>query len=588
MKEEKIKGGKTMKARKILAAILVSGMLVSTMAACGGKATSDNGIASSETANSGTAAAEVTNSGAPADPFGKYNETVTIHLARSLDPNAKFESGQSIEENDLLKEIKNQLNIEVKYDWICAPADFDQKIKLAISANNLPDAVAVGMTPFKAMAKYGQIADLTDTFNNYGSDILKSFYKSGGDVLKKLVETDGKIMAIPATTPKASGMTEMWIRQDWLNKLNLQAPKSVEELKNVAKAFMEQDPDGDGKKNTIGIVGPSKSGGLTSTDGNLWGLDPVFAANKSFPGYWLKDKDGKVVYGSTQPETKKALQALAEMYKDGLIDREMLVRDDSLQPVLDNKAGIFFGPWWTGYVLNDAYKQNPAPDWQAYAYPIADDGKYYAHMSAPAGAFVVVNKKYEHPEAALKIVNLLLPNESKWVETGLGKNPGVPAVYPLWCVFDNVDEIEVSYDVLTKYLKGETDIKDIDFTTHKLLKGDMEAIKKLKKEPLDDFSINNWDLKSELASSHLARLISIMVGNKPLSTANNIEEVYSLYYGQTTTMESKGANLQKLENEAFAKIIMGRASIDSFDDFVIKWNKQGGENILKEIAEIAK
>lgn len=91
----------------------------------------------------------------------------------------------------------------------------------------------------------------------------------------------------------------------------------------------------------------------------------------------------------------------------------------------------------------------------------------------------------------------------------------------------------------------------------------------------------------ELAPGNLPRLISIMVGNRALSTQDNIEEVYSLYYGRTSTMESKGAILGKLENETFANIIMG-APIETFDEFVTKWNKQGGEDILKEIAEISK
>lgn len=49
--------------------------------------------------------------------------------------------------------------------------------------------------------------------------------------------------------------------------------------------------------------------------------------------------------------------------------------------------------------------------------------------------------------------------------------------YPLYNTYDNADEVEVSYDVLTKYLAGETTMDDVDFSTHKLLKSDMEAVK---------------------------------------------------------------------------------------------------------------
>jgi putative aldouronate transport system substrate-binding protein len=570
-----------MKAIKLLASGLVLAMIITSAAACSKASTVDKGNEKSSTPTS--------TSSSP-DPFGKYAEPVTIHLVRTLDPNSKFDEGKSIENNEFIDEIKNQFNIDVKYDWISAPSDFEQKISLAISSNNIPDAAIVNLTQFKAMQKYDQLADLTTVFETAGSDMLKNFYKSGGDTLKQLVESDGKLMAIPAPAPKASGLSEMWIRQDWLDKLGLEAPKNLEELKAVAKAFMEQDPDGNGKKDTMGISGPSKSGLLSGTDGNLYGLDPIFSAHKSFPLYWLKNDSGEVVYGSTQPETKQALQTLADMYKQGLIDKEMLVRDDSLQPILDGKSGIFFGPWWTGYVLPDAYTKKPAQDWQTYAYPQAEDGNFYAHMSAPASQFLVVNKNFKNPEAALKIINLLIRDESKWVEKGLGKNPGTGGAYPLYTVFDNLDEIEVSHDILTKYLKGETDMNSVDFSSHKLLKDDMNAIKKLKKEPFDDYSINKWDLQGggDLIASNLPRLVSIMVGNRPLSTGKNIKEVYSLYYGQTNTMSSRWANLQKLEKETFAKIIMGAAPVDSFDEFVDKWNKQGGEKILTEIAEMSK
>ena len=56
--------------------------------------------------------------------------------------------------------------------------------------------------------------------------------------------------------------------------------------------------------------------------------------------------------------------------------------------------------------------------------------------------------------------------------------------YPLYNTYDNADEVEVSYEALTKYLAGEITMDDVDFSTHKLLKNDMEAVKKLKKRAL--------------------------------------------------------------------------------------------------------
>ena len=60
---------------------------------------------------------------------------------------------------------------------------------------------------------------------------------------------------------------------------------------------------------------------------------------------------------------------------------------------------------------------------------------------------------------------------------------------------------------------------------------------------------------------------------------------YNAYSGQTETMQAKWADLKKMEEETFAKIIMGKADISEFDTFVENWKNQGGDQILKEINE---
>lgn len=60
----------------------------------------------------------------------------------------------------------------------------------------------------------------------------------------------------------------------------------------------------------------------------------------------------------------------------------------------------------------------------------------------------------------------------------------------LYNTYDNADEIEKSYEALTKYLAGDISMDDVDFSTHKLLKNDMEAVTKLKKKPYDDSVLN--------------------------------------------------------------------------------------------------
>ena len=569
-----------MKVKK-LCAILIASCFLLTACGTGGNDEKDN---TQKPGAVSTGSNEPASTNEKGDPLAPYAEEVTLHMGAGLNSNVKFPEGQTMEKNDFLDIIKNELNIKVVYDWISS--DYNQKINLCISSNTLPDAMNINETQYRSMLKYGQLQDITEPFDNGASDTLKGIVKSGGQALQDLITADGKMMAIPAPNLKSAGVTTMWIRQDWLDKLGLNAPKTLDDLKAVAKAFITRDPDGNNKADTLGIIGPNNTGALCGIGGTQFSFDPIFGAYKSFPKYWLKDDSGNVIYGSTTEQTKQALAELAQMYKDGLIDPEILGRSDSTEPVLAGKAGIFFGPWWTGYTIIDSVIKNQF-DWQAYATPLAEDGKFYSHMAPAASQYVVVSKNCKNPEAAAKIISLLLRDEQKWIASGITKNLPTSDVYPLYNVYDNADEAEFSYDVLKKWLKGEIKMEDVDFTGHKLLKGDMEAIKPLKLEPVDNFSAKYWDVKNELAQANLGRFVSFFSGMRPLME-DGYEEVYGVYYGTTKTMESKWANLAKMEDQAFAKIVLGQASIDTFDKFVKDWNAQGGQEIIKEITESIK
>ena len=563
-----------MKQKQIIALVSATALAATALAGCG-KTSEENPQTTAVKEAEGTAKEDL--------PFSKYAETVTVHLGGSMNPNTKIPDGMSYEDNSYTRLLKEDFNIEVVYDWVASSSDFDEKMNLCIGSGAIPDLMNVNATQYRTLLKYDMIQPLDQYFDDYASDALKGYVESGGEELKKCISNDkGEMMAIPAPNITAGGINEMWIRQDWLDNLGLEVPRTWDEMAAVAEAFVTQDPDGNGEADTIGILGPGNTDHMNAIGGNQFGLDPLFSSFQSYPQYWLQDEDGTVKYGSIQPETRTALEKIQKLYTDKLIDTEMLVRNDSKEPLLAGKVGIFFGPWWCGYTVADATLAGEA-DWRAYFTPLSEDGNYYTHMAEPTTKYVVASKSCKNPEAAFKIINNEIANEQQWIADGITSTEMSTAdIYPLFNVYDNADEIETSYDALTKYLAGEITMDDVDFSRHKLLKGDMEAVTELKKEPYDDFSLDNWNLDSDLAKNYLPRLVSILVGEAP-SVNDKYIPVYNAYNGQTETMQAKWANLKKMEEETFAKIVMGKADISEFDTFVENWKNQGGDQILKEI-----
>ncbi|AFC31056.1 family 1 extracellular solute-binding protein [Paenibacillus mucilaginosus 3016] len=522
---------------------------------------------------------------APADPFGKYDQPVTITIGKSVDPTDKsLPAGDTPESNQYTRYVKEHLNIDSKLVWQAAAGkDYDQKVNLSIASNDLPDTMVVNDTQLRQMVKAGQLTDMTDVFAQYASPAVKSIIESTKGLATKAVTFNGRMMAIPNVTTESDMVHLMWIRKDWLDKLGLPVPKTIDDLEKTAKAFVEQDPDGNGKADTIGITGPQAGGLLHANfitpNNNNYGFDPIFSSFHAYPGFWLKGADGKPVYGSIQPETKEALAKLRDLYAKGLIDKEMSVRKDTSELIKSGKSGIWFGMWWGGYgPLGDAIKNDPKANWQAYAVPLDASGEFTPHMGTPSNQFVVVRKGYEHPEAAMKMINLLLRDESKFdVKVAI-------ANYPLRLVFAPMDEMDVTLKMLREVLAGTKKPEELDLPGYKLLKADAENVKKVKLEPYDKVDIQYWNPEADLGV--WKRMYSTFVGVAALEKP--YKKTYSVTYSQTKTMESRWANLDKLEKETFLKIIMGAAPLETFDQFVTNWKKQGGDQITAEVEEASK
>ncbi|UOQ87449.1 extracellular solute-binding protein [Gracilibacillus salinarum] len=521
----------------------------------------------------------------PADPFGVYEETITIAIGQEVDPSdTSLQDGDTPLDNQYTRHVKENLNIEVEHAFTASPSNYDQKVSLAIASNDLPDAMVVGPVELRQLVEADQIADLTDVYENYASPAIKEIIDSSGGVALENVTFDGKIMAIPNSQASADGVHNLWIRQDWLDELGLEPPKTLDDLKKVAKAFVEEDPDGNGQDDTIGLAGPDTSNKLYAnfleSTNNLYGFDGIFSALHAYPGYWLEGEDGELVYGSTLPETKEALSFLRDMYSEGLIDPEIGVREDSGESVISGNTGMFFGPFWMPYgPLTDAVTNNPDANWQSYALPLDANGEYTPHLSTTTTQFVVVRKDYEHPEAAMKILNNLLANESEF-----DPSIGGPGFYPLRLVYAPADEMEVTTVALREVLAGTKEPEDFyDMPAYKLLKSDVDHIHEIKLEPYDNMDIEYWDPQANLGQ--WTRAYSALVGTAPL-VDTEINGVKSVIYSQTKTMEDRWVNLKKIEDETFLKIIMGTESLDAFDQFVEDWNNQGGEQITEEVADV--
>lgn len=499
---------------------------------------------------------------------------IEIHLGAVQEDNISFQEGESIEDNRFLDWILEDLNIRVIYDWVYSKEEFERNINLHIECDALPDALVVNEEQYRKMLEYKQLQPLTDVYKTVVSDQVKAFVASGGEEIIASVTEDGEMMAIPFPNLTASGMNVMWIRQDWLDQLGLEVPRTMEEIEEVSRKFVEYEMGGE---ETIGILGPGIDDSLVAVGKCCFGLNPIFASYHAYPKYWLEDKQGNIVYGSVQREVRDALEKLADLYRQGLLDSEIFARTNT-QEILDTgKVGILFGPWWAAEALESDMKENRS-EWKAYGVPIDEEGVYTCQMPLSINQYLVIHKKCKNPDAIIQILNYGMTSRKQWSKEE--RLAGISMkTYPLGWESDFADELEYTYKVLKEVINGIE--REIDFSNHKLLKQDIDNLKQLNHPPYEQFGIEDY----EEGSRGFIRLYGILNGVAPIVEQDYVP-IYNIFFGQTQTMKMKWKELEALENEVYAKIILGQEPIEAFDQFVEEWKENGGAVIEEEVRQL--
>ena len=207
----------------------------------------------------------------------------------------------------------------VKIDWRVTPSsDYDSVIQTQLAAGvDLADFIDV---PDGAPMKYvndGLIVPVTEQLEKYGY-YTNQFYEANPYVKPFVTGTDGEIYFFTSDTA-GSYLTdpECWmIRQDWMDKFDLDMPETLDDWYNVWKTFLDKDANGNGERDEIPFQIGAK-GNLTKAFGDVYGLN----LNNESTG-WLVDGNGKVQYGYAQPELKEFLAWANKCYSEGLVNQD--------------------------------------------------------------------------------------------------------------------------------------------------------------------------------------------------------------------------------------------------------------------------
>ncbi|MFC5649686.1 extracellular solute-binding protein [Paenibacillus solisilvae] len=537
------------------------------LTACSGNPSAPNTDSSTNSSNKAPNASSSADTGkqghTPEEVTGlvKYDPPIELSTVRSTDVNIKYAPGESMDKNAVYDAYEKELGIKLKNDWVVNNDQYDAKIDLSVASGEIPDFFKVSQLQLKKLVDADLVMDLTDLFNNDLSDDAKKFFTETKQV--DSAKFDGKLMAIPFTDSPTNSSTYIWLRKDWLDKLKLPEPKTMQDVLKIAEAFSKQNPGGADK--TYGLAAQKT---LYAAD---FGLTGFFNGYHAYPGTWIKDQSGNLTYGSVQPEMKTALKQLQEMYKAGLIDPEFGVKDSGKENelVTANSLGMAYGAFWLGsFPLKMAAikDKKTVQDWAVYPIASIDDKPAMTQVTLGVNAYYVISKKAKNPEAIFEILNhYAQPKRDPVYDKGVPNSDYYWKLNPL--ILYRPDLNVISGSVLPEALKTKDTSK---LTTPDALQLYEDSINYLKG---DGDNWNNW-MKAKDGGT-LEIMYDYSQQNRYLQN-----EFYTV---PTATMATKQSTLDAKELEILTKIITNQAPIDDFDKFVTDWNNLGGDLITKEV-----
>jgi len=577
-----------------LSIYMVAVLLILSMAACGSATTQSGGATSAQTSattaaqTSATTTKSETTTEAKQDkadimtPNGKYDKPIIVTTGIPLNTSVIFAEGQSQTDNAYYDLLREELNIDVKILWVSD--EYTNKLSLSIASGDIPDMFSLhsvnDYTTFINLMQNDMLADLKESVEKCSNDLLKATNAANDNYNIEAFTYDGKLLAY-ASPQLQYNYNRLWVRQDWLDKLNLPVPKTVSDIANTARAFIDSDAGGTG--DTLGLLLHAKdpvgkvAGGFQCT--------PIFWSYGAFPKQWMADSDGKIYYGSTVPEMKEGLSLLAQWYKDGVIDKSFMTRIQTgeTNAVRDNnQAGIYFNSDW-GASTQQHSVNFPETRWTATLAPLNGEGKFPYPKNAPTGGMLCVRKGYEHPEAAIKIINKvfevhnLINPDYKPIKEKMNYGAHWSAAYPTGGVNPVfADEMLTTSLMFKDYIDSDGDESVLMNTEARRWLG--EHIRVAARDALTYVKTENKTVETKGYPWYHGYYVSGSISGNP-----EAQRITPAFFSVTESFQTIKPSLDTMEDEAYLRIIVGEDPVSAFDDFVAQWRSLGGDTLIKEI-----
>ncbi len=469
--------------------------------------------------------------------------------------------------SELVKMIEEKFNVKFEF-WYVDDQKWDEVLGAKLSSGDMPDVMKIKNTAnLPTYVKQGILAEFTDDMLERIPSFVKQIDEFNVDG-NGLVDTfyEGKRYAIKTPSKVGTYPTILVWRTDWLKELGIdKMPESIDELEEALYAIRNNDPDGNGVKDTYGISNTAMNAVF-----GAYGAIPL----KEFRGtgtqnLFYTEKDGQIVFACTQPEMKGALEKLQQWYEDGVIDPEFITGE--------NTAGY----WATSQAYENGKVGLTGMAMPSHWMPPQEEGKKGGTCYE---GFIAMNPGAKWEET-IEFGPAIVGPEGKsgthtWggfqfsgygLTTQAAADPRkVDAILAMIEAYSSDPE----YALLASWgIEGKHYEQIEDGTVRRL--EPYQKPSEYTKEGIAVFALgSNVELSNQLNKKTFA-----------FSDKYKTTGYQDILVPPTEAANQYLTDLKTFTLDAYIKIMTGEESVDYFDTFVEEFNAMGGEAIIQEINE---
>ena len=498
--------------KKISAIVLASTCLAGTLVGCGSEDKSIDLTSTAPSIEIMTSSTKTTSAGASSPVV----QAIEDHL------------GKKMSEKYGTQYDKVKLNM----NWVLSTA-YGEKVTAALGAGQYPNVMLVTARNSSIIqnSKHGTFNDIKFAFDD--PERYPYFAQANKSILKNIT-IDGKIDGVyRARTIGRNGMT---FRKDWVlnlykkGVLNFEEPKTIADLDAMVKAFTENDPDGDGQKNTYGMI-------ITTYLAGPWGYDEETDTWKpSFMSQGYFD----------------ALTKLRDWYAAGYINKDMATLDPNSWDTqfLNGYGGIQID-------VADRARRNatnieskdPNAIVDVIGYVTKDEGTNPAILPTTGyNGYYVMPKKTVQTEEELDFILSVLDECNSPTVVNLC-NYGIEGMH--YTLDENGKAVVIDDDKLTK------DYADLNQFSMAMVSG-------------------SEYLSKAFANIVAAKVQEVYESNEQWGVANPMAPYISENYAMS------GTQLDAIIDEAKTNYITGNLDADGYRKAVEQWMKMDGDLVCED------